>query len=100
MQTKSVSFRLTLFSFTVSADFPRSVGYVVDTRVKRQFVELGPNAVSRTIERARNILAKVNDRSDLDLVPQMLDDARAESDAPYSVPGKVNARRARSIRAT
>ena len=75
MQSKSVTFRLTLFFSTVSTAVLLAVGYLVGTLVESHFIEQDMNALDGTTELARNILAKVNYRSDLDLVPQMLNDA-------------------------
>ena len=75
MRARSVTFRLTLFFSTVSTAVLLSVGYVVGSLVESHFIEQDLNALDGTTELVRNVLAKVRFQSDLDLVPQLLDDA-------------------------
>lgn len=75
MRIRSVTLRLTLFFSAVSTAVLLSVGYLVGTLVQSHFVGLDLNAINGTTELVRNILAKVSFRSDLDLVPQLLNDA-------------------------
>ena len=75
MQARSVTFRLTLFFSTVSTAVLLAVGYLVGALVESHFVEQDLNELEGTTELVRNVLAKVGFRSDLDLVPQLLEDA-------------------------
>ena len=75
MDFRSVTFRLTLFFSTVSTAVLLSVGYLVGSLVESHFIEQDLNALDGTTELVRNVLAKVRFQSDLDLVPQLLDDA-------------------------
>lgn len=75
MQTKSVSFRLTLLFSTVSTAVLLALGYLVGALVERHFIEQDLNELGGTTELVRNVLAKVGFRSDLDLVPQLLEGA-------------------------
>ena len=75
MRTRSVTFRLTLFFSAVSTAVLLSVGYLVGALVESHFIEQDLNELDGTIELVGNVLAKVNFRSDLDLVPQLLNDA-------------------------
>jgi two-component system heavy metal sensor histidine kinase CusS len=75
MRTKSVTFRLTLFFSTVSTLVLLAVGYLVGSLVESHFVEQDLNELQGTTELVRNVLAKVSYHSDLDLVPQLLEDA-------------------------
>ncbi len=75
MRIKSVTLRLTLFFSAVSTAVLLSVGYLVGTLVESHFVGQDLKAIDGTTELVRNILAKVNFRSDLDLIPRLLNDA-------------------------
>lgn len=75
MRTKSVTFRLTLFFSTVSTLVLLAVGYLVGSLVESHFVKQDLVELEGTTELVRNVLAKVSFRSDLDLVPQLLQDA-------------------------
>lgn len=75
MRTKSVTFRLTLFFSTVSTLVLLAVGYLVGSLVESHFVQRDMNEIEGTTEVVRNVLAKVGYHSDLDLVPQLLEDA-------------------------
>ena len=75
MRTRSVTFRLTLFFSTVSTAVLLAVGYLVGALVESHFIEEDMNEFEGTVKLVRNILAKASSRSDLDLVPQRLDDA-------------------------
>jgi len=75
MRTRSVTFRLTLFFSTVSTLVLLAVGYLVGSLVESHFVGQDLNELKGTTELAGNVLAKVRYRSDLDLVPQLLEDA-------------------------
>jgi two-component system heavy metal sensor histidine kinase CusS len=77
MRTKSVTFRLTLFFSAVSTLVLLSVGYLVGSLVESHFVKQDLNELKGTTELVRNVLAKVSYHSDLDLVPQLLEDALA-----------------------
>lgn len=75
MQARSVTFRLAYFFSTVSTSVLLAVGYLVGSLVESHFVEQDLNALKGTTELVRNVLGKVSYRSDLDLVPQLLNDA-------------------------
>ncbi len=75
MLTKSVTFRLTLFFSAVSTVVLLAVGYLVGSLVESHFIRQDLNELDGTTELVRNVLAKVSFRSDLDLVPQLLEDA-------------------------
>ena len=75
MRTRSVTFRLTLFFSAVSAAVLLAVGYLVGALVESHFKEQDLNELDGKIELVRRVLAKVRFRSDLDRVPQLLDDA-------------------------
>lgn len=75
MRIRSITFRLTLFFSAVSTAVLLSVGYLVGALVESHFVGQDLNSINGTTELVRNILAKVRFRSDLDLVPQLLNDA-------------------------
>lgn len=75
MHARSVTFRLTLFFSTVSTVVLLAVGYLVGTLVESHFVEQDMKELDGTIELVSNVLGKVGFRSDLDLVPQLLNDA-------------------------
>lgn len=75
MQTKSVSFRLTLFFSTVSTAVLLAVGYLVGSLVESHFIEQDMHELDGTTEMVRTVLAKVSFRSDLDPIPQLLQDA-------------------------
>ena len=74
MRARSVTFRLTLFFSTVSTAVLLAVGYLVGASVESHFVAQDLNELNGKVELVRHILAKVRFRSDLDLVPQLLDD--------------------------
>ncbi|OGA37289.1 MAG: two-component sensor histidine kinase, partial [Betaproteobacteria bacterium RIFCSPLOWO2_12_FULL_62_13] len=67
--------RLTLFFSTVSTAVLLAVGYLVGALVESHFIEQDLNELDGTIELVGTVLAKVHFRSDLDLVPQLLNDA-------------------------
>jgi two-component system heavy metal sensor histidine kinase CusS len=75
MRTKSVTFRLTLFFSTVSTLVLLSVGYLVGSLVESHFVGQDLGEIDGAIQMVTQVLAKVRYRSDLDLVPQLLEDA-------------------------
>jgi two-component system heavy metal sensor histidine kinase CusS len=75
MRTKSVTFRLTLFFSTVSTLVLLAVGYLVGALVESHFIRQDMNEIEGTTELVRNVLGKVGYHSDLDLVPQLLEDA-------------------------
>jgi len=75
MDSRSVTFRLTLFFSTVSTAVLLAVGYLVGSLVESHFIRQDMNELDGTTELVRNVLAKVSFRSDLDLVPQLLQDA-------------------------
>ena len=75
MRARSVTFRLTLFFSTVSTVVLLAVGYLVGSLVESHFIKQDLNELDGTIELVTNVLAKVRFRSDLDLVPQLLNDA-------------------------
>lgn len=75
MQPRSVTLRLTLFFSTVSTAVLLAVGYLVGSLVESHFVRQDLNEIDGTTELVRNVLVKVGFRSDLDLVPQLLNDA-------------------------
>jgi len=75
MRTRSVTFRLTLFFAAVSTAVLLAVGYLVGALVDRHFLEQDLIEFDGRIELVRYLLAKVRSRSDLDRVPQFLDDA-------------------------
>ena len=75
MWARSVTFRLTLFFSTVSTVVLLAVGYSVGALVESHFVGQDLKELEGTTELVRNVLAKVGFRSDLDLVPQLLNDA-------------------------
>ena len=74
MRARSVTFRLTLFFSTVSTAVLLAVGYLVGASVESHFLEQDLNELNGKVELVRHILAKVRFRSDLDMVPQLLDD--------------------------
>ncbi|TSA17451.1 MAG: HAMP domain-containing protein [Betaproteobacteria bacterium] len=75
MRVRSVTYRLTLFFSTVSTAVLLAVGYLVGALVESHFIEQDMNELDGTIELVGNVLAKVHFRSDLDPVPQLLNDA-------------------------
>lgn len=75
MRTRSVTFRLTLFFSAVSTAVLLAVGYLVGASVESHFKEQDLNELDGKIEFVRHVLAKVRSKSDLDRVPQLLDDA-------------------------
>lgn len=75
MRVRSVTYRLTLFFSTVSTAVLLAVGYLVGSLVERHFIEQDLNELDGTIELVSKVLAKVHFRSDLDLVPQLLNNA-------------------------
>ena len=75
MRARSVTFRLTLFFSTVSTAVLLALGYLVGALVESHFIEQDLDELNGTTELVRNVLAKVSFRSDLDLVPQLLQDA-------------------------
>ena len=75
MQARSVTFRLTLFFSAVSTAVLLAVGYLVGALVESHFVEQDLNELDSKVALVRHVLAKVRFQSDLDLVPQLLDEA-------------------------
>ena len=75
MRARSVTFRLTLLFSAVSTAVLLAVGYLVGASVENHFKEQDLNVLDGKIGLVRHVLAKVRSRSDLDLVPQLLDDA-------------------------
>lgn len=75
MQTKSVTFRLTLFFSTVSTLVLLAVGYLVGSLVESHFVMQDLDEIEGTTELVSKVLSKVSYRSDLDSVPRLLQDA-------------------------
>jgi len=75
MRARSVTYRLTLFFSTVSTAVLLAVGYLVGTLVESHFIEQDMKELDGTIELVGTVLSKVHFRSDLDLVPQLLNDA-------------------------
>jgi two-component system, OmpR family, heavy metal sensor histidine kinase CusS len=75
MRARSVTFRLTLFFSTVSTVVLLAVGYLVGSLVESHFIRQDLNELDGTIELVTNVLARVRFRSDLNLVPQLLNDA-------------------------
>lgn len=75
MRARSVTFRLTLFFSAVSTAVLLAVGYLVGVSVDNHFIEQDLNEFDGKIELVRRVLAKVRSKSELDLVPQLLDDA-------------------------
>jgi two-component system heavy metal sensor histidine kinase CusS len=75
MRTRSVTFRLTLFFSTVSTLVLLAVGYLVASLVESHFVGQDLDELQGTTELVGKVLAKVRYRSDLELVPQLLEDA-------------------------
>ncbi|MBE0618996.1 MAG: heavy metal sensor histidine kinase [Burkholderiales bacterium] len=75
MRVRSVTYRLTLFFSTVSTAVLLAVGYLVGALVESHFIDEDMKELNGTIELVGTVLSKVNFRSDLDLVPQLLNDA-------------------------
>ena len=75
MRTKSVTFRLTLFFSAVSTAVLLAVGSLVGSLVESHFIQQDLDELDGTTALVRTVLAKVSFRSDLDLVPQLLEDA-------------------------
>ncbi len=75
MQTRSVTFRLTLFFSTLSTLVLFAVGSLVGSLVEKHFVMQDMDQLEGTSELVAKVLEKVNYRSDLDQVPQLLQDA-------------------------
>jgi two-component system heavy metal sensor histidine kinase CusS len=75
MRARSVTFRLTLFFSAVSTAVLLAVGYLVGVSVDNHFTEQDLNEFDGKIELVRRVLAKVRSERELDLVPQLLDDA-------------------------
>lgn len=75
MRVRSVTYRLTLFFSTVSTAVLLAVGYLVGALVESHFIEQDMNELDGTTELVGTVLSRVHFRSDLDLVPQLLNDA-------------------------
>jgi len=75
MRARSITFRLTLFFSTASTAVLLAVGYLVGTAVDRHFLEQDLAELEGRVDLVRHVLAKVRSQSDLDRVPQLLDDA-------------------------
>ena len=75
MRARSVTFRLTLFFSAVSTAVLLAVGYLVGASVESHFLEQDLDELDGKIELVRRVLAKARSQSDLDRVPQLLDDA-------------------------
>lgn len=78
MWARSVTFRLTLYFAMVSTAVLLAVGYLVVTLVASHFIEEDMKEFGSKTELVRRILDKVRFQSDLDLVPQLLDDVLVE----------------------
>jgi two-component system, OmpR family, heavy metal sensor histidine kinase CusS len=75
MRTASITFRLTLFFAIASTAVLLAVGYLVGVAVETHFVDLDRVELDGKLELVRHALAKVRSQSDLDAIPQVLDDA-------------------------
>ena len=75
MRTASITFRLTLFFAIASTAVLLAVGYLVGAAVETHFVGLDRVELDSKLELVRHALAKVRSQSDLDAIPQALDDA-------------------------
>ena len=75
MRVESVTYRLTLFFSTVSTAVLLAVGYLVGALVESHFIEQDMNELDGTIELVGTVLSRVHFKSDLDPVPQLLNDA-------------------------
>ncbi|WP_420473643.1 heavy metal sensor histidine kinase [Noviherbaspirillum sp. ST9] len=75
MKRLSLTNRLTLLFALTSAAMLLGLGLVVNTLVERHFAELDTEALTGKLELARNTLAKVRSRADMETLPQQLNAA-------------------------
>jgi two-component system heavy metal sensor histidine kinase CusS len=75
--TRSMTVRLTLLFAAASTAVLLVVGYVIGAAVEAHFVEQDREDLQARVELARRVLSRVTKASDLDGVPQQLDDAIA-----------------------
>lgn len=74
MRAASITFRLTVFFAIASTAILLAVGYLVGAAVESHFVDQDRIELEGRLEVVRNALAKVRSPSDLDAIPQWLDD--------------------------
>lgn len=75
MRTASITFRLTLFLAIASTAVLLAVGYLVGVAVETHFEGLDRVELDGKLELVQHALAKVRSQSELDAIPQVLDDA-------------------------
>ncbi|MCC7327297.1 MAG: heavy metal sensor histidine kinase [Burkholderiales bacterium] len=75
MRSASITLRLTLFFAIVSTAVLLGVGYLIIVAVQAHFVELDTVELNGKLDLVRHLLAKASSQSDLDAIPQTLDDA-------------------------
>jgi two-component system heavy metal sensor histidine kinase CusS len=75
MRAASITLRLTLFFAIASTAVLLAVGYLVSLAVEAHFVELDVAELDGKLELVRHVLARASSQSDLDAIPQTLDDA-------------------------
>ncbi len=72
---KSITDRLTIFFAAVSTGVLLVLGLLIGNSVERHFEEQDMEILTGKLELARHALQKVHSQSDLDSVPQLLDDS-------------------------
>ena len=75
MRPASITLRLTVFFAVASSVVLAAVGYLVSTAVKGQFVELDRAELDGKLQLVRHLLSRAESQTDLDAIPQTLDDA-------------------------
>lgn len=75
MRTASITLRLTLFFGIASTIVLLSVGYLVSAAVEAHFAQLDTVELNGKLELVRHALDRVRSQTDLDAIPQTLDDA-------------------------